>query len=341
MEGEEAWPTQPFPIKPKPFARQSPELTENDLSPFAKNKDELLELFRKSDKRIYAPPGLEPVLLLPGYDGAAEWGGAAADPEEGILYVNSNEMPRMLQMDYTKANSIGLPGGEGVYNRYCVSCHQPDRKGIEGSGFPSLIDLQLRLGKEEVATIITQGKGMMTGYPDISKEEMNALLRFLFDEEIQNIVTESSLQEETLQPIPFIHMGYNKFLDSNGLPAIAPPWGTMHAINLNTGVYLWSIPFGNTPELGEQGIGTGTENYGGAVVTENGLLFIAATRDGLFRVFDKKTGDILWEYQLPAAAFATPAMYEVNGRQFIALACGGEKLGTKKGNWIIAFALEE
>ncbi|RKN82819.1 pyrroloquinoline quinone-dependent dehydrogenase [Ulvibacterium marinum] len=339
LEGEETWPTQPFPVKPKPFARQSTELSENSVSPYAENQEELRELLRTADKRIYAPPSLEPTILLPGYDGAAEWGGAGADPEDGILYVNSNEMPRMLQMGLAKNDYAGLPLGQGVYNKYCVTCHQADRKGVVASGFPSLIDLQLRKEKDEVSTIVTQGKGMMTGFPQIPKEEMEALLRFLFDEEVQHSVAEESDQKDSIA-IPYKHAGYNKFLDSNGLPAIAPPWGTMHAIDLNTGDYIWSIPFGNTPELGDEGIGIGTENYGGPIVTENGLLFIGATRDGYFRVFNKHTGELLWEYKLPAAAFATPAMYEVNGKQYIAIACGGEKLGTEKGNRIVAFALE-
>jgi quinoprotein glucose dehydrogenase len=339
LEGEETWPTQPFPVRPKPFARQSTELSENSVSPYAENQEELRELLRTADKRIYAPPSLEPTILLPGYDGAAEWGGAGADPEDGILYVNSNEMPRMLQMGIAKNDYAGLPLGQGVYNKYCVTCHQVDRKGVAASGFPSLIDLQLRKEKDEVSTIVTQGKGMMTGFPQIPKEEMEALLRFLFDEEVQHSVAEESDQKDSIA-IPYKHAGYNKFLDSNGLPAIAPPWGTLHAIDLNTGDYIWSIPFGNTPELGDEGIGTGTENYGGPIVTENGLLFIGATRDGYFRVFNKHTGELLWEYKLPAAAFATPAMYEANGKQYIAIACGGEKLGTEKGNRIIAFALE-
>ncbi|MGB5318181.1 PQQ-binding-like beta-propeller repeat protein, partial [Eudoraea sp.] len=140
---------------------------------------------------------------------------------------------------------------------------------------------------------------------------------------------------------PYNHMGYNKFLASNGQAAISPPWGSLHAIDLNSGNYLWSVPFGDTPELKAKGLPpTGTENYGGAVVTENGLLFIGATKDGYFRVFDKNNGDLLWEFKLPAAAFATPAMYEIDGTQYIAIACGGEKLGTEKGNKIIAFALE-
>jgi quinoprotein glucose dehydrogenase len=138
--------------------------------------------------------------------------------------------------------------------------------------------------------------------------------------------------------LPYKHTGYNKFLDNKGLPGIAPPWGTLTAIDLNTGDFKWQVTLGETPELGNAP--TGCENYGGPVVTANGLLFIAATKDGKFRAFDKNTGKLLWETTLPAAAFATPAMYEVNGKQYIAVACGGEKLGTKKGNMIVAFCLE-
>lgn len=339
LEGEKAWPTQPIPKKPKPFARQSQDLTEADISQFAENKDELLEFYRLSDKRQYAPPALTPNFLLPGYDGAAEWGGTAADPDEGIIYVNSNEMAWNLQVGPEDEIKDGTPLGEVSYSKYCVSCHQSDRNGIEASGYPSLLDLQLKKDKKEVAEIIVNGKGMMTGFPQIEKEEMDALLRFLYEEEIRHSVAEKEVK--TTDGIRYKHTGYNKFLDNKGLPGISPPWGTMHAIDLNSGEYIWSIPFGDTPQLGEAGKGTGCENYGGPIVTENGLLFIAATKDGYFRVFNKHTGDLLWEYELPAASFATPAMYEVNGKQYIALACGGEKLGTEKGNQIVAFALNQ
>ncbi|MEQ8218472.1 MAG: pyrroloquinoline quinone-dependent dehydrogenase [Arenibacter sp.] len=337
LEGEKAWATQPFPTKPKPFARQSNLLTEKDLSPYAENKEELLALFTKADKRIYAPPSLDPVLLLPGYDGAAEWGGAAADPEDGILYVNSNEMAWFLQMEKDTLNT-NLAPGEFAYNKYCVVCHQKDRKGNVASGYPSLTKLKSTHDKEALALIIKKGKGMMTGFPQIEKTEMEALIQFLYGEEIAQTVAENKAE-----PIKttYKHKGYKKFLDSNGLPAIPPPWGTLHAIDLNSGDYLWSIPFGETMSLKEKGSPqTGSENYGGAIVTENGLLFIGATKDGYFRAFNKKNGELLWEYKLPAAAFATPAMYEVNGKQYIAIACGGEKLGTEKGNKIVAFSLE-
>ena len=337
LDGEETWETQPFPTKPRPFARQSNLLTEKDLSPYAENREELLTQFNEADKRIYAPPGLDPVLLLPGYDGAAEWGGAAADPEEGILYVNSNEMAWFLQMEKDSLDA-SLPLGEYTYNKYCVVCHQKDRKGNVASGYPSLVNLRSTHKKNAVALTIEMGKGMMTGFPQIKKAEMDALLQFLYGEEIvQNVIKKEAKPIETI----YKHTGYKKFLDSKGLPAISPPWGTLHAIDLNTGDYLWSITFGETLTLKEKGFPqTGSENYGGAVVTKNGLLFIGATKDGYFRAFNKNSGKLLWEYKLPAAAFATPAMYEVNGKQYIAIACGGEKLGTEKGNQIIAFALE-
>ncbi len=338
LKGEEAWPTQPFPVAPKPFARQSIDITENDVSPYAENIEELKGVLNMVDKRIYAPPNVDPVLLLPGYDGAAEWGGAATDPEDGIIYINSNEMPWIMQMEEVDEKSTAASLGEQVYSDNCVICHKADRSGIELSGFPSLIGLKTSKSKKEVALQINQGKGMMTGFPDISGNEMEALLNFLFDEnEKQEVTTE----KPKTYPLPYKHKGYNKFFDSNGNPGITPPWGTLHAINLNTGEYIWSVPLGETLALKEKGItGTGCENYGGPVVTANGLLFIGATKDGYFRVFDKHNGTLLWEYKLPAAAFATPAMYQVNGKQYIAIACGGEKLGTDKGNQIIAFALE-
>jgi len=140
--------------------------------------------------------------------------------------------------------------------------------------------------------------------------------------------------------------GYNKFLDPDGYPAIAPPWGTLNAIDLNDlnhGKIVWKIPFGEHPELAAKGMrDTGSENYGGPIVTKNGLLFIGATNyDKKFRVFDKLTGKLLWETTLPAAGNATPAMYEVNGRQFVVIAAGGGKSKDPPGGSYIAFALKK
>ncbi|APQ17308.1 outer membrane protein assembly factor BamB family protein [Maribacter hydrothermalis] len=339
LVGENAWPTQPIPNKPKPFARQSNELTKNDISPYADNKEELIRIFESAEKEVYSPPNLTPTLLLPGYDGAAEWGGAGVDPDDGILYVNSNEMAWNLQMNIKKTPIEELTIGSTIYSNKCATCHQPYRTGVSSSGFPSLIDIQLKKSKNEIVSIITNGKGMMTGFPTLSATEKEALVQFLFNEEETN--TNDKMEIASSENLyVYQHSGYNKFLDSNGLPGISPPWGTLNAIDLNTGDFLWSIPFGETLELKEKGFPTtGTENYGGPIITKNGLILIAATKDGYLRAFDKKTGTLLWEYELPAASFATPATYEYNGKQYIVLACGGEKLGTKKGNQIIAFSL--
>ncbi|WP_299547514.1 pyrroloquinoline quinone-dependent dehydrogenase [Seonamhaeicola sp.] len=337
LDGEEASKTQPIPVKPKPFARQVNELTNEDISPYAENRDSFLDLLKQSDKRLYAPPGLAPMILLPGLDGAAEWGGTAADPDKGIIYVNSQEAPWVIQMKENDTTIHNLPLGQQTYMQYCVTCHQKDRKGNAISGFPSLINLKSRKSKEEVSELIKTGKGMMTGFPQIPEDEKQALMHFLFDE----LDTIRPKKPKKSYPLPYKYAGYKRFLDSKGRPAISPPWGTMHAIDLNTGEFVWSVVLGETPELKAQGFPqTGCENYGGPVVTENGLLFIGATKDGYFRAFDKFTGKLLWEYKLPAAAFATPAMYQVNGKQYVAIACGGEKLGTPVGNKIVAFALE-
>lgn len=335
--GEKAWETQPIPVLPKPFARLSSELKEDDISPYAPNREEVLELFRKSDKRDYAPPSLDPVLLFPGYDGAAEWGGAAADPDEGIIYVNSNEMAWILQMEEVEQKFKPRPLGVSAYQNSCATCHGIDKKGNTQSGYPDLTDISSRTSKEELLSLIETGKGMMPGFTHLPDEQREAIVSYLFNES-----TRMSTPSDFGDDVPrYQHMGYNKFLDSNGLPAISPPWGTMSAIDLNSGEFIWQVVLGETDSLKALGYPqTGTESYGGPVVTENGLLFIGGTKDGYFRAYNKWTGELLWEYKLPAAAFATPAMYELNGKQYIVIACGGEKLGTKPGNQIIAFALE-
>lgn len=341
LEGEEAWPTQPIPVLPKPYARQSEDLTEADISPYAENREELLEIFRRTDQRMYAPPSLEGAFLLPGYDGGGEWGGAAADPTEGIIYVNANEMAWILRMEPNEPQATqGLPLGQATYLSYCASCHQADRSGNAQSGYPDLLNVPSRMQRKTLIELVKNGKGMMPGFTQLSEEEHQALADYLFGEEKQEVV-EVADAGAPASSLPYRHTGYDKFLDSNGLPGIAPPWGTLTAIDLNTGEHLWRVPLGDTESLKAEGQPpTGTENYGGPVVTASGLLFIAATKDGKFRAFDKKTGDLLWETTLPAAAFATPAVYEVDGKQYIALACGGEKLGTPKGNQVVAFALE-
>ena len=340
LEGEELWPTQPFPTKPAPFARQSSDLTKEDISPYAPNREELMAEFEQYDTEIYGPGSLNGAVLLPGYDGGAEWGGAAADPQ-GILYVNANEMAwihRMIQAPKEEELS-DLSPGQKLYTSYCIGCHGADRKGNAVSNYPSLINIEERRDKQFVHEIIKNGKGMMPGFTTLSNSDVQALVAYLFGDEKQE-VGQSETSKQTW--LPYRSEGYNKFLDQNGLPAIGPPWGTLSAIDLNSGEYVWQIPLGHEPALEEKGINnTGVENYGGPVVTASGLLFIAATKDGYFRAFDTSNGELLWETNLPAASFATPATYMVSGKQYIVLACGGTKLGTPEGNYYVAFALPD
>jgi quinoprotein glucose dehydrogenase len=340
VAGEKPWPTQPVPLKPAPFARQN--MTEADINPFAENKDELLATLKSIRHRNqFEMPSKQGTLIFPGYDGGGEWGGAGYDPETNLLYVNSNEMPWIMTLvDKPKTDNLAqLPAGERAYVQYCTACHSPDRKGNAKSGYPSLVDIGTRQPKNYVQNIVKNGKGMMPGFSYLSETERSALLAYLYGEEKKEV--SGGAVVEKFPSVPYKTTGYNKFLDKNGYPAVNPPWGQLSAINLNTGEYAWKIPLGELKELTAKGIPpTGCENYGGPVVTAGGLLFIAATKDVMFRAFDKKTGKLLWETKLPAAGFATPATYQANGKQYVVIACGGTKLGTPKGDSYVAFALE-
>lgn len=336
IPGEESWPEQPRPVKPAPYARQS--LTEQDLSSFAENREELAETFRNSRyEGPFTPLSLEGSIVFPGLDGGAEWGGAATDPE-GVIYINSNEMAWHIELiENEPPAEEGISAGEQVYASVCAACHGRNREGNPASGFPALDDLGQRMEEEQTRTIISAGKGMMPAFPQLDENEMDALIAYLYDKED---FKEPGLDVAGDPMAAYRISGYTKFLDSDGRPAIAPPWGTLNAIDLNTGEYKWKIPYGEYPGLtGPDGGPTGAESYGGPVVTAGGLLFIAGTKDKKFRAYNKETGELLWETLLPSAAFATPATYSVNGKQYVVLACGGDKLGAPRGDSYIAFAL--
>jgi quinoprotein glucose dehydrogenase len=203
-----------------------------------------------------------------------------------------------------------------------------------------LLGVSERLSAQAIAATIQDGKGRMPGFPNLSGEQIYALVDFLSSgesKELASIVPESA-------EIPYHLTGYKRFLDQEGYPAVAPPWGTLNAIDLNTGEYAWKIPLGEYPELAAQGLkDSGTENYGGPIVTAGGLLFIGATvYDKKFRAFDKSTGALLWEASLPFSGNATPATYEINGRQFVVVAAGGGKdLRSRSGGVYVAFALPQ
>jgi len=339
LEGEQAWPTQPIPSMPKPYARQT--LTDADISPYAENRDALVAQLHAARKGLFQPFGKDDTLLFPGFDGGGEWGGPAVDPD-GILYVNANEMAWLASLsDAPKAADLAqMSPGRRIYSQYCITCHGPERKGLPAGGIPSLAGVGARLTHDDVSSLITTGRRMMYGFPTLSQADKDAVIAYLFGAEQAPAAPGATAEEAAVPRIPYRFDGYNRFVDSKGYPAISPPWGSLTAIDLNTGEQVWRVTLGEFKELTAKGIPpTGTENYGGPVATAGGLLFIAATKDGMFRAFDKHTGKILWQVTLPAGCFATPSTYEVAGRQYVVVACGGTKLDTPKGDSYVAFAL--
>ncbi|HZS05547.1 MAG TPA: pyrroloquinoline quinone-dependent dehydrogenase [Blastocatellia bacterium] len=336
-DGERLAEKQPLPLMPPPFARQR--LTEELLTRRTPEAHAAaLERFRRiRSNGQFEPPSLAGTVIFPGFDGGGEWGGASFDPETGLFYVNSNEMAWILRLVEKPQNVLG---GRSLYEANCASCHRSDLRGSPPE-FPSLVNIGGKYSEPEIRTLIRNGQGRMPGFSSLGNDAIQAITRYLMTgEDAKTAVTQKKPAPIDLK---YTIDGYNKFLDPDGYPAIAPPWGTLTAIDLNRGAIVWQIPLGEYPELAAQGMrDTGSENYGGAVVTAGGLLFIGATNyDKKFRAFDKLTGKLLWETVLPSAGNATPSTYEINGRQFVVIAAGGGKSKAPSGGSYVAFALPE
>ena len=335
VDGEWVSPTQPFPTAPPPFTRQTFDLADiHDRAPgFREGQERRLAGVRMGQNFI--PPSLEGSTMYPGFDGGAEWGGAAWDPTTGLLYVNANEVGGMLRL-------MERPKGfnpRSLYLEKCGVCHGPDLEGT-GAG-PSLAGVGERRTMVELLTVIVLGGGRMPSFVDIPLPIIERLTAYVASPDDP----EAALAELDARPgsdSPYVTAGYVYLRDERGIPITKPPFGTLTAVDLAAGEIRWQVPLGSYPQLANEGLtATGTENYGGPVVTAGGLLFIAATADEKFRAFDKRTGETVWETTLPAAGYATPATYSVAGKQFVVIAAGGGKLGTKSGTKYVAYALPD
>lgn len=347
IPGEVAAEHQCLPLKPARFARQL--LTEGLLTNRTPESHQwavdTFHTFRSQGQFVPFSVGKDTVLF-PGFDGGAEWGGAAADPQTGILYVNANDVAWTGAL----AENATENSPNALYLDQCAVCHGEKMTGSPPA-IPSLVGVGSRMSAPEVAATIRNGKGRMQGFPNLNDDQMSALLQFVMSgagNSAEGAAGDGKKEVASSEPAPpatkYHFTGYKKFLDPEGYPAVAPPWGTLNAINLNTGKYVWKIPLGEYPELTAKGQkDTGTENYGGPVVTAGGLVFIGATNfDKKFRAFDKSTGVLLWETTLPFSGNATPATYEVDGRQFVVIGAGGGKdPKSKSGGVYVAFALRE
>ena len=351
LPGEHPWPTQKYPLIPSPFSHQI--FTEADItniSPEAHDFVRAQYLQFHSDNK-FTPPSESGTLLF-GYSGGAEWGGNAIDPE-GILYQNANDEPWILKMMDTAARNkeiASVSHGNALYLMSCAACHGQDRSG-SGTLLPSLIDIGKKRTAGEIESIIKSGSGRMPSFQQLPENDRHEIVNFLLNPKAGSPIKVLNEHGEDnkiggnkdkafgFKPA-YINKVWKKLTDQDGYPGVKPPWGTLNAIDLKTGDYLWRIPLGEFPELTKKGIPiTGTENYGGPLATAGGLIFIAATKDERIRAFEKKTGKLLWEYQLPAGGFATPITYEINGKQYLVIAAGGAR-GSKPGGNYIAFSLK-
>jgi glucose dehydrogenase len=332
---------QPFPLKPAPYARQL--LTAEMLTTRTPQAHQwALDQFKTfRNEGLFVPfmVGKETVVF-PGFDGGAEWGGSALDPTTGVLYVNANDIAWTSSMRRTpQAASLGRQ----TYLAQCAACHGENMSG--NAGFKSLVGLATRRTYAQVGEIIRNGSGRMPGFSSIPPATRAELVRYLMGGKA-NEATQGSRSPDQLR---YDFTGYHRWYDPDGYPAVAPPWGTLNAIDLNTGEYAWKIPLGEYPELAAQGLkDTGSENYGGPIVTAGGLVFIGATNfDKKFRAFDKNTGKLLWETVMVNSGNATPITYEVNGKQFVVIAAFGgyagarasAETGAPPGGRFVAFAL--
>ena len=319
MPGEVPAPKQP--VSSIAFSRQIFEVTNRT----EEATQAVLEKIKDYDLRPWAPPRVGTVLLHPWYDGGAEWGGSAFDPADNRLILNANDVAGILTLNeipvgFSKANS---------YARHCGSCHGTDFTGTDAG--PTLVGARDRIGYQEILKVVNEGRGRMAGFAHLEDAERDGI--------VQHILAPEPVIDEPTTEVTYSHCCYVYLRDHEDLPGNTPPWGTLNSIDLATGEIVWQVPFGNYPTHPD--LGFGAVSYGGPVVTKSGLIFIAATPDRKFRAYDKRDGTILWEAELTAAGFSTPAVYSVDGKQYVAIAAGGGRMGPPSGSEYFAFSLPE
>jgi quinoprotein glucose dehydrogenase len=335
VPGESSTPTYLRPVTPAPYARQR--LTADDLTT---RTPEANQWARTQFANLRSDGPFKPLTvgvdttIYPGFDGGAEWGGPAFDPDTNLLYVNANEMSWLGSL---APNDVGRSTARSLYLRDCASCHGDSGRGSPPQ-FPAVVEWRSRMNLDQFRARVRQGGGRMPAFPILQDEAIQAIAAFLDGGEDRPV----GQPDTSAANQPYRFTGYRRWLDPQGYPAVGMPWGTLNAIDISTGQYAWRIPFGEFPELAAKGMkDTGSENYGGPLVTSGGLLFIGASiHDRKFRAFDKLDGKLLWEAALPYSADATPITYQVDGRQYVAIyASGGKERGGPAGGVYLAYAL--
>jgi quinoprotein glucose dehydrogenase len=333
MPGEKPWPTQPIPVNP-PFARQGyQEKFFGRSSAWIKG-----EIAKNNYKTgIYEPPSMEGSIILPTAHGGANWGGAAVNPESNRLFVNSTDIPWILKLtDLEKIRATNQLNPEVLFRTYCSSCHGTDKKGTAMG--PDLSTRVKKYSNEQIASMVRKGAPPMPSFSFLSEEQIASIVAYVKDTTVQQSFETADVPQNNE---PYGFNGYNFFLDPDGHPAIEPPFGTLTSIDLNTGDIVWQVPLGEDPFFKKMGVpNSGTFNRGGGIATGGGLVFIGATWDNMFRAFDQRTGDVLWEHQLPGMASSIPSTYATGGRQYVVISVNSGPETDFKGGYI-AFTIPE
>lgn len=321
MPGEHISPTQPVPTKLVPFSRQT--FTSKDLSPYL-TPEEHARLKKQIDaarnEGIFTPPTTQDTVEMPGNNGGVNYGGAAADPAHGYLYVVSKDLPAMLKLQLPPALPKGnTPEARGaaVYANTCSLCHGINREG-KLPVIPTLVDIDKRLTDEQIRQTVHYGKNQMPAFGSLPAADVDDLMKFLKNPGLPMVESNTATQAEGDPATLRYRSGFGFMFAESGLPVIAPPWTTLTAYDLNTGNVRWKIPLGEVPELAEKGITNTGSHFPkvGPVVTAGGLIF-TGTRDRKVRAIDSSTGKVLWEHEVDAALEGMPAIYEVNGKQYV------------------------
>lgn len=346
LPGEQTWPTQPIPTRPPAYAQQRFTVEDATQRTVQANTFVKKRLAAMRTGGLFLPPGLQASVVLPQFNGGTNWGGAAFDPTSRMLYVNASNEAEWISMIPSKPQeAITIERlGARLYRAMCSHCHAlPAPGGIDAAETTTLRGLRQRMTKEAVRDLLDTGRNQMPSFRTLAAVEKRALVDFLFGEGKDENVQIDQLDARWSKAIPYIATGHRPFRDHEGYPANRRPWGTLSAIDLDRGEIAWQSVLGTYPELEKAGLKrTGTFNMGGPLVTAGGLVFIGAAMDERFHAFDKKTGALLWEYQLDAGAYATPATYAIDERQYVVVAAGGGgKPGTKSGDAYYCFALPD
>jgi quinoprotein glucose dehydrogenase len=344
LPGERTAPYQPDPELPEPLSRSEfgpADIT--DRTPEA--REFVTKVVQRSNYGFFEPFTEGRPTLFIGSRGGAEWSGAAVDVPTGRLYVTSNRWVSKITVianDERERDPRFPPSaGEKHYAQHCAACHGPARSGIGIA--PPLIGLKARMAESEVLAVIEKGRGTMPPNVLLNAEGRRDLVDFLFRRNQPPSRRVPAGQQPEDRP-KYVFDGFNFLTDHEGYPGIKPPWGLLNCYDLSSGKALWRVPLGEHAELTKQGVPiTGSQNLGGASVTAGGLVFVAGTSDEKLRAFDADTGAELWSAKLPFAGTAAPAIYEVNGRQYVVItSTGGGRVGgaSGPGDAYVAFALK-